>query len=145
MQVTVTTEDARTIREEGSVITVTGTDDETGARVTFAGDHRPMQHLFDGVLADGEATAEVESWQVLKTVPLRTPGWLHERVNDPYGTPNKHPFWATVSFELVTTWKVFERDGVWYAYDTRYNAWAHFPDKSQAVSHASGGSRDVWA
>jgi hypothetical protein len=70
MRVTITAQDAETARFEGTVIVLTGTADD-GSRVTFAGDRRPMNELGDAVLADGEATAEVESWQVLSTVPLR--------------------------------------------------------------------------
>ncbi len=74
-----------------------------------------------------------------------TPGWLRERNEDPFGTPPRHPFWAEVSAEQVGAYRVFERDGVWYAYDTKYNAWWHFASRAAAAEHASGGSVDVWA
>jgi hypothetical protein len=74
-----------------------------------------------------------------------SPEWLRERVNDPYGTPNKHPFWQTVEVEKVGNWKLFEKDGVWYGHDTLYNAWAHFASRDEAAEFASGGSVDVWA
>lgn len=64
MQVTVTAEDLDTARNEGSVLLVTGTT-EDGTRVRFAGDHRPMAGFLAVVEDEGEATAEVESWQVL--------------------------------------------------------------------------------
>lgn len=73
------------------------------------------------------------------------PSWLGERVNDPYGTPNRHEFWTTVVAEQVGNYKVFERDGAWRAYDTQYNAWWNFPSREQAVAHANRGSVDVWA
>jgi hypothetical protein len=76
---------------------------------------------------------------------MSTPAWLRERVNDPYGTPNRHPFWKSVTVELIGPWKVFERDGTWYAYETRQNAWAHSPSRGEAVRIASGPSVDIWA
>lgn len=76
---------------------------------------------------------------------MTTPTWLHERVNDPYGTPNRHPFWETVAFEDVGNWRIFEDEtGVWRAHDRQYNAWWHFPTRDEAVAHANGGSVDVW-
>lgn len=68
----------------------------------------------------------------------KTPTWLHERVNDGYGTPGKHPFWGTVTFERIGDYKIFERDGTWYAYDTLHNAWLHYPGREQAVARAEG-------
>lgn len=76
---------------------------------------------------------------------MRQPEWLHDRVNDGYGTPNKHPFWETVSFELVGVWKVFEKDGTWYGYKTTQNAWAHFKTRDEAVEMATGRQVDIWA
>ena len=73
------------------------------------------------------------------------PAWLYERNNDPYGTPPKHPFWETVTFEKVGTHKVFERGGRWYAYDTRYNAWWNFATQAEALERAKGPAVDVWA
>jgi len=73
------------------------------------------------------------------------PAWLHERVNDPCGTPNKDPFWETQPFERRGNFKIFERDGVWYAYDVQYNAWWHFASQEEAHARADGGSVDVWA
>ena len=66
MNITVTRDDLETTgRDEGTVIVVTGTD-ENGNRVTFGGDGRPMEHLIKGVLIDGSAVAaDVENWQIL--------------------------------------------------------------------------------
>ena len=75
-----------------------------------------------------------------------SPGWLRERNNDGYGTPNKHPFWGSVDFEQVGTFKVFESDGWAFAYDGAHNAWYHFDTKANALSHIQEfGSVDVWA
>lgn len=65
MIVTVTTDDLdETLRNEGSVVRVTGTS-EDGERITFAGDHRPMADFVGAVMDDGEARCEVEDWQIL--------------------------------------------------------------------------------
>lgn len=74
-----------------------------------------------------------------------TPDWLRERVNDGYGTDNKHPFWKSVSVELIGVWKVFERDGIFYGYKTTQNAWATFKDHDDAVKTATGRQVDIWA
>ena len=76
-----------------------------------------------------------------------SPDWLHERVNDPYGTPNKHPFWQSQPFDQVGVHKVFERDGTWYTYDTQYNAWRRADDEADARSFAEGYPKgmDVWS
>jgi hypothetical protein len=74
-----------------------------------------------------------------------TPEWLRERNNDGCGTPNKHPFWDSVTFEIIGVWKIFEKDGVWYGYKTTQNAWAHFTDRADAIRMASAKQTDVWA
>lgn len=86
-----------------------------------------------------------------------TPQWLAERVNDPYGTPNKDydretgqyvdsAFWAENPAEQIGVWKVFEKDGLWYAYKTTQNAWSvGFATKAEAVAMAQGPQTDVWA
>jgi hypothetical protein len=79
------------------------------------------------------------------TETYRTPEWLRERNNDPYGTPNKHPFWETVQAERVGVWKLFSRDGWWFGYKTTQNAWAHFRTEAEAREHAVGPQVDVWA
>jgi len=71
MTITVTHDQLSQARDEGSVLTVTGTEDQTGDLVTIAGDWRPMMRLFEGVTESGEATAEVETYQVVHRVPLR--------------------------------------------------------------------------
>lgn len=64
--VTVTIEDVATAVADGGIIRMTGTADD-GRRVTFAGDHRPMGDLIEGVLADEDETGTVvlEAWQIL--------------------------------------------------------------------------------
>src|SRR5579859_2406481 len=77
-----------------------------------------------------------KSAREVKNMPTWTqPEWLRERNNDSYGTPSKHPFWETVEFVKVGTWKVFERDGTWYGYDTKNNSWWHFQTQGEAMSH----------
>lgn len=86
-----------------------------------------------------------------------TPGWLSERVNDPYGTPNKaydkdkgeyydHPFWAANPPEVVGRYKIIQKDGLWYGYDTSQNMWTvGFPDKQSVVDIANEPKMDMWA
>jgi len=70
MNVTVTTEDLVHVSDEGTVWVMEGTDTETRDRVRFASDWRAAQAF--GIAADeGEATAEVEEWQVLDRIPCR--------------------------------------------------------------------------
>jgi hypothetical protein len=77
---------------------------------------------------------------------MTTPAWLHERVNDSFGTPLTHEFWRTVNFMRVGIFLIFERDGWFYAYDRRYNSWAHFATASDAVAHAEAHPKglDIW-
>lgn len=63
--VTVTAQDVANGRHEGTVIVLQGTDPDTGECIVFAGAARPMSELMSGVIADGEATAELEAWQIL--------------------------------------------------------------------------------
>jgi hypothetical protein len=76
-----------------------------------------------------------------------TPEWLRERVNDPYGTPNKNEFWNTVDVEKIGDFKIFEKDGIWFLYSTRQNYWMHFNSEQEARESASGdlGKLDMWA
>ena len=76
---------------------------------------------------------------------LTGPDWLRERNNDPCGTPNDHPFWAGVEVTRTNSWKLFERDGTWYGYDTQHNAWAHFPGQAEASAFAGKPAIDPWA
>lgn len=48
-----------------TVYTVTGLD-ENGDRVRFGGDWREMDRFFEAVMAEGEAVAEVDGWQVIE-------------------------------------------------------------------------------
>lgn len=79
--------------------------------------------------------------------PWLTPDWLHERANDPCGTPNGHPFWETVSYRPLHAWRIFERDGWWHGYDKLHNAWAHFETEDEATGFADKNTRgiDIWA
>lgn len=71
MNVTVTAEDLVHVSDEGTVWVMTGTDTETRDRVRFASDWRAAQAFGEAVDTEGEATAEVESWQVLERTPCR--------------------------------------------------------------------------
>jgi hypothetical protein len=87
--------------------------------------------------------------KVFKLVPVEAswsqPAWLHERNNDPYGTPNNHPFWETVVFEKIGHCKVFARGGWAYVYDTRHNSWWHLDSMDKAHELAIAGPIDPWA
>lgn len=79
---------------------------------------------------------------------FQTPAWLHERVNDPYGTPNKHEFWSGpigCTAERIGVWKVFTYGGWVHGYDTQHNAWAHFATQAEAEEHCSKPAIDPWA
>jgi hypothetical protein len=78
----------------------------------------------------------------------RTPLWLHERVNDPYGTPNKHEFWSGpigCLAERVGDYKVFTHGGWAYAYDVKHNAWLHFATEAERAQHCAKPAIDPWA
>jgi hypothetical protein len=66
MIVTLTIEDVSTLTDHGSVVAITGTD-ESGQRVTFAGDSRMMEPLVAALVIgdEPEVEAEVEDWQVI--------------------------------------------------------------------------------
>lgn len=67
MLLTLTSEDLPTVVGHGSVVQVTGTD-EDGARVTFAGDHRVMAGMLEALEVEGELPVYVEDWQITRTV-----------------------------------------------------------------------------
>ena len=106
---------------------------------------------------DGTTPTVVDNGQIVSPVSLgkngsshldyRTPGWLYERVNDSFGTPTKNPFWKMVKAERIGDWKIFERDGWWYGYGMRYNAWWYFPTREAALEHvtSSDANFDPWA
>lgn len=76
----------------------------------------------------------------------KSPEWLRERVNDGYGTPNKHQFWDTVDAERIGLWKVFQKDGMWYGYKTTQNAWTRpMATREEVVAMATGRQVDIWA
>lgn len=66
--VTLIDTDVATAIDHGSVVRITGTDSETGERVTFAGDHRPMGQVMEALVMDveDEVEVEVEDYQVLR-------------------------------------------------------------------------------
>lgn len=86
-----------------------------------------------------------------------SPDWLRERVNDPYGTPNKvmgddgeyadNPFWVENPYEDINDFRVIERDGKGYVMHRRQNYWMNFNSRDEAVAHARGadGGLDMWA
>lgn len=105
--------------------------------------------------------ARTETPRPARTASRRTaasPGWLQERVNDPYGTPNKvydeasgeyvdNPFWVENPYEDINDFRVIERDGKGYVMHRRQNYWMNFNSRDEAVAHARGadGSLDMWA
>lgn len=76
-----------------------------------------------------------------------SPDWLQERNSDPYGTPNRHPFWDTVDWEDVGDWRIFERDGSWFGYKRTQNAWSTpRPSREDILQMAAPENQiDVWA
>lgn len=68
-QITVTVADLGSAADEGTVVVAVGTDVDTGERVKFGGDHRMMSAFLEAALCDGEATAEVEDYLVLRVEP----------------------------------------------------------------------------
>jgi hypothetical protein len=70
MIVTVTADDLSNVVGHGSVVEVTGTN-EDGQIVIFAGAALEMTTLLDVVYELGEADAEVEAWQIRKTYAIR--------------------------------------------------------------------------
>ena len=63
-EITLSRDDLGTIVDEGSIVIITGTS-ESGERVIFAGDARPMRELVNGIVNEGEVVAEVEDYQIL--------------------------------------------------------------------------------
>lgn len=68
MNITLTIEDVSTFTDHGSVVAMTGTD-ENGNRVTFAGDARMMEPVMQALIIgdEPEVDVEVEEWQILST------------------------------------------------------------------------------
>ena len=66
--VEITVEDMDSLRSEGSLVVITGSDSETHERVTFAGDLRPMEDVLGELLSDAscEVVLAVEEHQVLQ-------------------------------------------------------------------------------
>ena len=54
---------------DGTIGQGRGLDVETGQRVVFGGDWRPMQALGEAVDDGEEPLVEIEEWQVLRTGP----------------------------------------------------------------------------
>jgi hypothetical protein len=66
MNVTLTTEQLARVQDEGTVVVLTGTDDETGDLVTFGTERHVFIVACGGLLSgEGQVTFKVESWQVL--------------------------------------------------------------------------------
>jgi len=51
-----------------TVIEAVGVDLDTGDRVLFGGDHRPMYHILEALEAGEEVVAEVPDWAVLSVI-----------------------------------------------------------------------------
>jgi hypothetical protein len=73
------------------------------------------------------------------------PDWLHERNNDPYGTPGNHEFWNGVDYEDIGEARIFERDGKWYLHHRRQNYWMTLNSRDEAVQSAGNQGLDMWA
>jgi hypothetical protein len=70
MNVTLTTEQLARVQDEGTVVVLTGTDDETGDLVTFGADRHVFIVACGGLPGgEGQVTFEVEGWQVLGRQP----------------------------------------------------------------------------
>jgi hypothetical protein len=86
MQITITKEDLIHARDEGTIIVLTGTDEQTGDRVSFGADHRPATALYEAALEQDEpVVAEVDDWQVTRRVPLRTARIARSPIGGPTG------------------------------------------------------------
>jgi hypothetical protein len=74
MTVTLTTDELGRVRDEGTVVVLTGTDDATGDRVTFGADRHMFIVACGGLLdGTGRVTFEIEGWQVLERARIGTP------------------------------------------------------------------------
>ena len=62
-------EDVNTAVQQGSIVVMTGTSEETGERVTIGGDSRAMVNIVDALMNDveDEILVDVEGWQILRT------------------------------------------------------------------------------
>lgn len=66
MEVTITADDIASLEDHGSVVLLTGTD-EDGSRVTFAGEPRMIDDVARAVMFDDEdVTVFVEIWQIMR-------------------------------------------------------------------------------
>jgi hypothetical protein len=102
------------------------------------------QHYYDEAMRLRDAIMRGTRDQARRS-SYRTPVWLHERVNDPYGTPNNHEFWGTVVVTRLGVYKMFTRGGWAYAYDTQHNAWLHFATEAERAQHCAKPAIDPWA
>ena len=58
----------------------------------------------------------------------------------------RHEFWASVNFEAVGPWRIFERDGMWWMYKTRQNAESTaIASRDIASERAHRPTVDIWA
>lgn len=107
MIVTVTREQAARARDEGTVIVLEGTEEESGDLVVFAGDRRPVFDALAAGLYDleeaGHMAVDVDGWQVLSRVPLRLARVARSRAVDV----------ETVAAYLPGNYSVSSADGEW--------------------------------
>ncbi len=86
MKITLTTDQLGQARDEGTVVVLTGTEDETGDLVTFGGDRNVFIRTCGDLLqGTGQVTFEVEPWQELSRIPLRRAVITRSSIGGPTG------------------------------------------------------------
>jgi hypothetical protein len=86
MKITLTADQLGQVRDEGTVIVLTGTEDETGDLVTFGADRNVFIRTCGDLLqGTGRVTFEVEPWQELERVPLRRAVIKRSSIGGPTG------------------------------------------------------------
>ncbi len=86
MKITLTTDQLGQVRDEGTVVVLTGTEDDTGDLVTFGGDRNVFIRTCGDLLqGTGRVTFEVEPWQELGRVPLRRAVIARSSIGGPTG------------------------------------------------------------
>ena len=77
MNITLTTEDLADVRDEGTVVVVTGTGPD-GDRITFGADRHVFIVACGGLLdGSGEITVQVAGWQILHREPAQASSVAH--------------------------------------------------------------------